>query len=130
MMFWLRFLRLLGSMAWEGAYNLACMIAFLLPGRRAAVRGRVRELMSHPMKQRIWTFLAGCGLLAGVVAGGTGCTSGAGGSFSRRVDDTVWSVEAVFDQRGELESLPGDLAFYFYSPEWGQLSDSFSLWGW
>ena len=40
------------------------------------------------------------------------------------------SVEAVFDQRGELESLPGDLAFYFYSPEWGQLSDSFSLWGW
>jgi len=50
-MFWLRFLRLLGSIAWEGLYNLACMIVFLLPGRRALARARVRQLMSHPARK-------------------------------------------------------------------------------
>jgi hypothetical protein len=43
--FWLRFLRLLGSVLIEGACNAACLLLFLLPRRRSAWRRRIRELM-------------------------------------------------------------------------------------
>ena len=91
------------------------------------------------MNQHLRTLFTGCGLFASVVIGGVGCKSSAGGSFSRRIDDTVWSFERVFDQRGDLESLPGNLKFFIFEPEyrvspiqqeWGELGDTFSLLGW
>ncbi len=91
------------------------------------------------MNQHLRTLFTGCGLFASVVTGGVGCNSGAGGSFSRQIDNTVWSFERLFDQTGDLESLPGDLKFFVFEPgyrvspiqqDWGELGDTLSLWGW
>jgi len=137
-MFWFRFLRLLGSIAWEGIYNAACLVVFLIPGRflpgqRAVVRERVRKLMSQPvspmMRKNLWVFVSSLALVLSAAAG-TGCRSAhCGGTFADKIDEFAWSAKTLASQKGELDGLQRDVV-NFIDPEWGELEETFRLFGW
>ena len=137
-MFWLRFLRLLASVVWEGIYSAVCLVVFLVPGRvlagqRSVVRERVRKLMSEPvspaMRKNLWVFLCSLAVVLGAL-GASGCrTAHIRGSFGAQVDNLVWSAERLADQSGDLDSLAGDVGMLL-EPEWGELEDTFRLLGW
>jgi len=129
-MFWLRFLRLLASIAWEGAYNLVCLLVFVLPWRRRLARDRVRTLMSRTTMQRLW-ILSSTLVLASAVWLGVGCHHpGQSGSFQRQIDDFAWSVEVLAEDKDPpMREIAHDLTVTF-DPEWGQLAETFQLLGW
>lgn len=137
-MFWLRFARLLASVAWEGVYSLFCLFAFLFLGRRRVWRERIASEMRRgaPSREmRRGAPSSGSGAVAWIaislgVLVAPGCTQFPGASFERQVENTVWSARVLADQTGEFEGLLADLRKLFFDPEWDQLPGTFEQLGW
>ena len=121
-MFWLRFLRLVLSVAAEGIYNAFWLLLF--PFRRRQIRERVRAcLYGTGRKPALVLVVVANALLVG------GCSAFPGASFENGLAQTEWSVHALVGMPGWRESLGEDLEM-LADPEWDQLADTFSQLGW
>ena len=124
----LRFVRLLLSVAFEGAVSAFFLILF--PFRRKRERQRIRSIMCRKQVAScvVWLALAATSLLC------QGCvtTGFPGASFHKQVDELQWSTTTVigysewdddlYDLWLDLESIT--------DPELGELGSSFEMIGW
>ena len=119
-MFLFRFLRLLASITWEGAWNSTCLLASLLPGRKNKMKTRMKTIMCRARDRAVSLVLIG--ILTAATTLSSGCSSCA--THQRPLGaDLAETVDLLTEKRPPLEELSKDLHSLF-APEWGEFMDT------
>lgn len=114
-MFLIKFLRLLGSIAFEAIYNISCLTLSLLPGRRGAIQSKMKTVMCKVRNGLPCWALAFLILFAG---GCSSCPPGKplGAEFEL-------SFFLLRETTNPAEELSRDINILF-GPEWGEFMDT------
>lgn len=146
------FLRLLASMAIEGAYNFSCLLVSLLPWKKHSMRLKMKTIMCKVRQSSFSIFFVCLSLVAaGLVSGCSNCNNHReplGASLAETwdllretrdpIEELSWDAQHLFgpewdamaetlqflqENRSPWGELVGDLKSFF-TPEWDEFSDT------
>lgn len=121
-MFLPTFIRLLGSVALEGAFNISSLLISLLPWRKNSMRKKMSAIMNRSTG-RLPVLLGLClALSAGALF--SGCSS-CGSRQKSLFADMNQTFSLLRETTSATEEISYDLGILF-DPEWGELSSTFN----